>query len=208
MARAYQRRTERHLAAGRPAGDPDTHPASRPSAEPEPAHIRVWSIGHQREMGVSQTLDAVEDINALHDRRIPGYQVTIDHVAVAPSGVWVIAAKRYVRQRIESTDRGSLFRSDPRLLVGRRDRTALVEAMAVQQRVVTAAIGQLGAATVCPVLCVVDADWPWLPRTLVVRGVTVCWPRALPALLGRPGPLGPGARAQIAERLALRLPPG
>jgi len=37
----------------------------------------------------------------LHDRRIPGSRANIDHIVVAPSGVWIIDAKRYSDQLVQ-----------------------------------------------------------------------------------------------------------
>jgi hypothetical protein len=41
----------------------------------------------------------------LHDRAIPGTRSNIDHIAVVPSGVWVIDTKQY-RGRVQRRDRG------------------------------------------------------------------------------------------------------
>jgi len=62
----------------------------------------------------------------LHDRRIPGTRANIDHIAIAPSGLWAIDAKHY-KGRVEHVDKGGWFLTDWRLLVGGRDKTGLVE---------------------------------------------------------------------------------
>ena len=48
-------------------------------------------------------------VELLHDRRIPGRRSNIDHLAVSPSGIWVIDSKRYagrarVRRRLRGED--------------------------------------------------------------------------------------------------------
>lgn len=65
-------------------------------AEP-PAHERRWAHGAGGEEMVAQTLDqhCRPHVAVLHDRRIPGSKANIDHIAIAPTGVWVIDTKRY-----------------------------------------------------------------------------------------------------------------
>jgi hypothetical protein len=223
--REYERRSARHAAeqVRRIAADADwrqrarsSHPVlgrvvttltPRPTVQPEPAHVRSWAIGTPGEVRVAQVLDELPDVVALHDRKVPHSRANIDHLAITAAGIWVIDTKRYVDQTISRRDRGGLFHPDPRLLVGGRDRTSLVEAMTRQLEVVTAASSDLlGSAVVRALLCFVDGAWGLLPKPFQVRGVAVCWPGALPGLLGRAGPLTPGQVREIGVVLARRLP--
>jgi hypothetical protein len=38
-------------------------------------------------------------LRVLHDRRIPGTQANIDHIAITSTGIYVIDAKRHVGKR-------------------------------------------------------------------------------------------------------------
>jgi len=78
---------------------------------PEPQHIRAWQSGERGEIAVARVLDSLtaHSIPALHDRRIPHMRSNIDHIAIGPAGVYVIDAKRYVRQRVEVRRFGGLF---------------------------------------------------------------------------------------------------
>ena len=61
-----------------------------------PQHESRWAHGAGGEELVAQALaKRCPDIAVLHDRRIPGSRANIDHIAVAPTGVWVIDTKRY-----------------------------------------------------------------------------------------------------------------
>src|SRR4051794_39107881 len=62
-----------------------------------PQHERSWTIGGDAERSVAESLAkrCRDDVLILHDRRIPGSRANIDHIAVAPSGVWVIDTKHY-----------------------------------------------------------------------------------------------------------------
>lgn len=64
----------------------------------------------------------------LHDRRIPGSSANIDHIAVAPSGVWVVDSKRYEGKVAVSKP---LF-GNAKLTIAGRDKTKLVDGLAKQ----------------------------------------------------------------------------
>ncbi len=76
----------------------------------------------------------------LHDRRMPSSRANIDHIAVAPSGVYVIDAKRY-KWKIEV--RKPLF-GDAKLVIAGRDRTELIHGLQKQVGVVKTDIAASG----------------------------------------------------------------
>lgn len=175
----------------------------------EPQSTTAWGRGAAGERRVGATLDnlAVDGIVALHDRRIPGRQANIDHLAVTPSGVWVIDAKRYQGQ-VAKKDVGGWFSTDWRLYVGRRDCTKLVTAMGRQVEATRTALGSESAEVpVHPLLCFVDAEWSWFAKPFTLDGVTIAWPKAAANLLRQAGQLTPGQVTQIAARLTQWLPP-
>ena len=146
----------------------------------------------------------------LNDRAIPGTRANIDHLAVAPSGVFVIDAKRY-RGKIAVA--GVWLRSE-RLLIAGRDKTKLIDGLEWQVATVRRALDKGGFADVplhgC--LCFVqpegllaDVELPLL-RTLRVRGLPLYYSRRLCRALSRPGPLEAGRAAQIVGLLGLRFP--
>jgi hypothetical protein len=98
--------------------------------------------GEVGELAVGEILDdraAKGLLYALHDRRMPGRQGNIDHIAVAPS-VYVIDAKHY-SGKVRGEDRG--FRG-VRLMVNGRDRTTLLEGLGRQRAVVRDALAARG----------------------------------------------------------------
>ncbi len=157
---------------------------AKPAVTPESQGTAAWSIGHAGEARVAEVLASCEGICAVHDRRIPGSTANIDHIAIAPSGVYVIDTKKY-EGLVEARDAGGWLRADFRLYVNGRDRTKLVDAMSHQVEVVRRALdGEASGILVQPVLCFVDANWPRFRRHILsVRGVTVLWPDALAELL-------------------------
>lgn len=175
----------------------------------EPQAIRNWSKGAEGERKVGAGLDGLAEagVVALHDRLRPGTSANIDHLAVAPSGVWVIDAKRYKGQ-VAKRDVGGWFSTDFRLYVGRRDCTKLVTAMSKQVAAVRAALGNEWAdVPVRPMLCFVDAEWPWFAKPMQLAGVLVTCPRAARELIVRPGPCSPPTVELVAARLDERLRP-
>jgi hypothetical protein len=225
-ARQYEHRAARHLdgqlrridedrawreeiRVARPVlGRLATAVTARPTLQPEPPQVRNWAQGHSGEVVVGAFLDRIPGIVALHDRRVPGSPANIDHIAVTPTGVWVIDTKRYVSSSIAYKDVGGWTRREPRLFVGGRDRTTLVDAMAHQATAAATAAGTLLAGVpVRSALCFVEGTWGLFPKAFKVRGVVVCWPTFLTGLLSRPGELDPGRMGDIAAVLAHRLRP-
>jgi hypothetical protein len=145
----------------------------------------------------------------LHDRRMPSSRANIDHIAIAPSGIYVIDTKRY-RGRIKVA---RPLLGAPKLRIGGRDRTKLIDGLARQVAVVADALGDI--ATDVPVhgcLCFVapegvlaDVGLPVL-RTLKINGYPLYYPRRLARRLNRQGPLTPELAVAIRTRLAARLP--
>ena len=179
---------------------------------PDPQHIRAWESGERGEIAVAKVLDSLasDSIPALHDRRIPQRRSNIDHIAIGPAGVYVIDAKRYVRQRVEVRSFGGLF--SPRrseLFVGGQRKAGLLNGLVTQVNAVMEALAELELPTgylVQPVLCFIDADWSWFSRNLSVDGVAVVGPRGLKKLIRKAGPLDAQTRQQIHSHLAERLP--
>lgn len=86
----------------------------------EPQRERAWRDGAMGEEAVASHLaKTCPDVVVLHDRRMPRSRANIDHIAIAPSGVFVIDAKRY-RGKIEV--RKPLF-GDAKLVIRGRDKT-------------------------------------------------------------------------------------
>lgn len=57
-----------------------------------PQHIDAWRSGAAGERAVGKMLDGlrVEGVVAIHDRRVPGRRTNIDHIVVAPTGIFVV----------------------------------------------------------------------------------------------------------------------
>jgi hypothetical protein len=223
--REYERRQRRHdtrqaeriaadrewrtqVRADRPVlGRVLTAVTAPPTVEPAPQHVRAWAIGSVGEEVVGRALDAIDGVEALHDRRPKGRVGNIDHIAVTPSGVWVVDAKRYGGKRIEHRT-GTWLRSVDELLVGGRRQTTLADKVAQQCAAVAAAgAGVLDDVPVRGALCFVEGEWPLFAKPFAVRGVAVCWPRALRSVVTRPARLDPHRIRRIAAGLAAALPP-
>lgn len=176
----------------------------------EPQSTTAWATGARGEELLGKRLDGLEGngVRLLHDRRIPRTKANIDHIAVAPAGVFVIDAKRY-RGRPELRVEGGLFRPRvERLVVGTRDQTKLVEGVHKQVDLVRAALETAGVADVPVrgVLCFVEADWPLFGGSFVIDNVSVLWPKKLAEQLATAGPLDDAMTQRVHRVLATAFP--
>ncbi|MET0432583.1 MAG: nuclease-related domain-containing protein [Cellulomonas sp.] len=176
----------------------------------EPRSTTAWARGARGEEILGRNLDGLEPrgVRVLHDRRIPRTRANIDHIAVAPTGVHVIDAKRYKGRPALRVEGGIIRPRVHKLMLGARDCTRLVDGMHKQLDVVQEVLDQAGLEEV-PVqgaLCFVDADWPLIGGSFVLRDVAVLWPKKLSERLTAPGEMSPGRIATVHEALARALP--
>ncbi len=178
----------------------------KPQLTPESQSTKAWKTGAEGERRVAAVLDGLAGVEVLHDRLVPGGRANIDHIAVGPSGVFVIDAKNYTG-RIGVRDVGGMFRADVRLYVNNRDRTPLVDGVLRQVDVVRTALGaDFAEVAVQAVLCFVGCEWGWFSRSTRINGVTVLWPTALADHVRAEG-CSSGQISAIADRLRGELHP-
>jgi hypothetical protein len=172
-------------------------------AGPNPATV-AWQRGGRGEEQVGRFLSQVvgQAGMVLHDRSLVGSRANIDHIAVVPSGVWVIDTKRY-RGKVEP--RGGWFRASSSLMVNHHDRTTLVNAAVGQRQLVQRAVGP--KVTVRSVLCFTDAEWGFMAKPFHINDVLVTWPRRLGAALAGAGPLDRDQLEGLASTLSEAFPP-
>jgi hypothetical protein len=171
-----------------------------------PQRETAFRSGELGELAVGAMLDkraAKGSLVALHDRRMPRGRGNIDHLAVAPCGVFVIDAKQY-SGKVRVADAG--FRG-LRLVIADRDRTKLFDGLDRQVSVVRDTLAAHGHADVPVhgVLCFTTADLPRF-KTLEVRGRLLLTRRGLGKRLDGDGPLSAPAIEAIAGALATALP--
>jgi hypothetical protein len=143
---------------------------------------KAWERGAIGEERLGARLDALvsEDIAALHDRRVPGTNANIDHLVVTRSAIWVVDAKRYEGRPTLRIEGGFLRPRIEKLLVGRRDRTELVDSVLRQVSMVQHVAGDV---PVIGALCFVEGDWPLIGGAFTSRGIHVLWPKRLAGIL-------------------------
>ena len=180
----------------------------------EPTSTRVWAQGAAGERAVAAKLDALvgDHVAALHDRRLRRPDGTlskanIDHIAVTPSGVWVIDAKTH-QGSLEVRRSGGLF--SPRveaLYINGRDQTRLVHGLLKQVDAVRRELSTVQASiAVQGALCFVGTELPWFGSSSIAD-VPLLGPRGLAKLLLRPGDVDASDREAIAAFLDQRFPP-
>jgi hypothetical protein len=169
-----------------------------------PSHERVWGTGAAGEEATARYLaERCPDALVLHDRQIPGRRANIDHIAVVPSGVYVIDSKRYKHRKVRVA---TPLVGSQKLLIDGRDRTKLVDGLLRQADMVSEVLSAVAPGVpVRGVFCFVDGDVPLL-GTPIIRQFAVLNRRRLARRLRRNGPLGHDRIREIASELAHRLP--
>ena len=167
----------------------------------QPQHERVWREGGEAEAAVAHSLAerCPDGVIVLHDRRIPGRRMNIDHLAVTPNGVWVIDTKNH-KGKVKV--RKPLF-GKAKLLIRGRDCSKLADGLAQQVAVVAAVVGD--DARVRGAFCFTRADLPVF-RTLKFRDYPLLYRKRLAKRLGAEGPLNGEDVQKMAELLAERFP--
>jgi hypothetical protein len=171
---------------------------------------RSWAIGAKGEELMAASL-AKRCPNAivLHDRCVPRSRANIDHIAIAPSGVWVIDPKRYTGKiAVEKP-----FFGEPKLRIKGRDRSKLIEGLSRQVTLVREAMLEIAPhVPVTGCLCfmspegfLAEAQLP-LVRTLIMNGYPLLYPKRVATRLNAPGDLIPEQVHAIAAQLAEHFP--
>lgn len=171
---------------------------------------RAWSVGADGERRVGAALEGALGPRGivLHDRRVPGTRANIDHIAVAPSGVWIVDAKEY-RGSVQRRDVGGWFTSDLRLCVGRHDRSKVLDGVRRQRDAVARMLQRDFGEDAPPLhaaICLVGAEWGLFARAFQVDGVWVAWPGRMGRMLLRTDTVGEHRRERVAVVLARRFP--
>ena len=202
ISRAHQARKSRREQRVR-----DKHPrigGALLALQSAPQHEEAFRKGAAGERQVAAALaKRVPDGTAelLHNRRMSGGRGDIDHLAVSPTGVWVIDAKAIAgKARIARP----LLR-DQRLIVNGRDRSKLLDGLDRQVAAVREALTQFPDVQIRGVLCFTDADLPLLRRE--VRGHVLLHQHGLARSLKNDGPILAEQRSEILRVLARAFPP-
>jgi hypothetical protein len=173
----------------------------------EPQHQRAFKQG---QIGELEVADAIEKAVAkmqgavLHNRRMPGGRGDVDHIAIVPSGVYIIDAKA-VGGKVEVRSR---WFKPPLLFIAGRDRTKYLDGLDRQSAAVRDALTDTGNLDVLlqAALCFTKADLPLL-RTVELRGHLLLYRKALTKRLTAPGPLSPERCTAIAAALTATFRP-
>lgn len=208
-AEAERRSTHRIEDVRRRYGD---HAAAVAEAvAPNEQEIASWRKGSNGESRLAAYIEREvgDRVIALHDRLIPGTRhKNIDHMFVAPSGVWVVDSKAY-KGKVVNRDVGPFWRAENKVYVGKYDRSDHANAVESQVEAVLAALRpdpEAKGTDVHAALCLVESEWGLLDFPFRVGSVWVLYPGALKKRLRKDGPVARERMEHIARRLDLSFP--
>lgn len=175
----------------------------------EPQRVQAWEKGARGEEAIGTFLDqqaAAGGYRTLHDRRIPGTKANIDHIVIAPSGVYVIDAKNYRGMVTIERQGGWLSKESATLRVGSRNCTSLVAGVQWQVGVVRNALAaQFSEIPVRGMLAFYAAEWPWLGKPQEIDGVLING-KGIGPIINRAGALECAQLETLAKALSAALP--
>jgi hypothetical protein len=178
---------------------------------PNEQEIASWRKGASGESRLAAYIEREvgDSVIALHDRLIPGTRrKNIDHIFVAPTGVWVVDSKAY-KGKVVKRDVGPFWRAENKVYVGGRDRSERAKAVESQVDAVLAALRpdpEAKGTDVHAALCFLESEWGLLDFPFTVGSVWVLYPGALKKRLNKNGPLARERVERIARRLELSFP--
>lgn len=131
----------------------------------------------------------------------------INHIAITPSGIWVIDSKRYKDKKVEVRRTGWKQNRWEPLFVGGRDCTKFVDGITKQIDAVRIALTRTGInVEVHGVLCFIDAALP-MSKDLHITELPSRGRKGIAKLLNQPGPADKETRTQLRDQLAKLRPP-
>ncbi len=170
--------------------------------------LRVWARRSfaERRLGSRLDRDLHTFATVLHHRQPVSRPGSIDHVVVAPTGVWVIAAVHDATSIERRRRRGT---PDPRSMrIAGESRPDLFERIAGDVTDVEDAIEPIGFGwvDVHAVLCLTKVDKGVRSLPFQVDDVAISWPKALIGDIGRRGSLSPREVTTLATQLSVQFP--
>ena len=149
--------------------------------------------------GVKFKADLHDGIVVLSDRFVPGSLSNVDHIVVAPSGVWVVETKNW-HGKIRYKE--SVFKGTKRLMVGEYDRTTKIDAM-FGLVIPVAQVVNDKSVDVRPAMVLLDGNWAFgsMFRRLVHKTVLITGLDHLVKEINAPGRLDVEQINEIAARL-------
>lgn len=180
--------------------------------QPKNQQTRNWDVGAHGEEVFGAFLDRLTDtgLYLLHDRRLPPTKANIDHIVIAPTGVYVIDAKNYAGRAHLQVEGGIFSPRVEKLMVGRRNCKKLVDGVRKQVDRVSELLARDGIGQDVPVrgmLVFIEGDWPVIGGSFTVGGLNVLWPKKARKIITAPGPLGDDRLHVLHRHLAAEFPP-
>ena len=139
----------------------------------------------------------------LHNRRIPGTRDVIDHVVVAPSGVWVIDAIG-LSGKVTERNIGGWLKQESCLYLGDVDQSSVLAAIEQKSLAVERVLEQIDVPglSMDRAACFTAAEWPRMfAKPLRIADAWITWPSNLAEMIVADGSLDTDAVHTIGAHL-------
>ena len=172
----------------------------------DPQSTTAWNTGALGEEKLGGGLNSLpgDTIRLLHDRRMPRTKANIDHLAVTPTGVYVIDAKKY---RGRPTSMSTVGSSGLAWSGFSSAHATAPSSWTASSNRSTSHAGSSTPTYLSTVSCASSKrTGPLLGGDFTARGVHALWPKKLYPKFQAEGPLTAGAISEIHRTLAQALP--
>ena len=142
--------------------------------------LRRPVLGRHTDRNVATHLDReLQGLGAvLHGVQLPDTTHSVDHLVIAPSGIWLIETA-HLAGRLTHRSVGTRHETESQMLLDGVDRTALVDSRGVLSAARESIAAMQFGVDVQTATCLIDATWPISAHPFKVGDHWVTWPRAL-----------------------------
>ncbi len=142
--------------------------------------LRRPVLGRHADRDVATHLDReLHGLGAvLHGVQLPHTTHSVDHLVIAPSGIWLIETA-HLAGRLTHRVAGSRHEPESMMLLDGIDRTPLVDSLGVLSAARESVAAMQFGVDVQTATCLIDTTWPISAHPFKVGDHWVTWPRAL-----------------------------
>ncbi len=180
---------------------------ARLAGDPQSATPSDTNASAERRLALRLDTELPDAAVVLHGRKVPSTRGNVDHLALTPSGIWLIDVTHYPGT-IERRNVGPPWSRRVRLYIDNEDHQHLATGMRWQITSLRAQLDTIGSGDtpIRAVLCFAGSTWRRHATPFEIGDVLVTSPTTLIAALSTDGPLNGATIDLLARHLETNLP--